>query len=632
MCGINGFITLNNNYHSLAQQEWMNKLQVMNNTIAHRGPDAEGTFLREPVGLGFRRLSIIDLREKANQPMFDNNKEIVLIFNGEIYNYIEIRETLKAKGYQFRTESDTEVIINSYLEYGDQCVEHFNGMWAFVLFDFRKNRLFCSRDRMGVKPFYYSLQDDCLFFSSELKALHAVCDLRKANLQRVYQYLAYGYRLNDGNTFLEDCMELLPGTNLICENQEVRLQKYWTLKENRFQQNGQKGYKEAFVDLFESAVKLRYRSDVPVALLLSGGLDSTSIAKVTDNLIESGDLPQNDIHAFIASFPNYKDDETPIAREFVKTCKHIQLHEIQINSQNIVDNFEQLIYSLDHPLFSFTSIAHNNIMRACKAQNIKVVINGQGSDEALAGYDSTIAGAYLLDQLLAKKGHFIKEFQSLNHQNGFSKPFLLTQIAKSFLSPSFASFLRAKYQENSIARLDENFVAQFNQYYKSGYAFSLKGNNLNSYLLDKINHQGLNSILHYEDISSMNQSIEIRSPFLDYRLMEFAFSIPVDLKLKNGRTKIILRDTIGKMLPESITKNRKKIGFNTPFVDYIARDTNFKGYLSDLLASQHFKNKHIWDAKKISTVFEKPEKHVRFPFWRVINLEVWSKVYGINNL
>ena len=632
MCGINGFISLNNSIDFDSYQDLKSKLTLMNDTITHRGPDAEGIYIKKPVGFGFRRLSIIDLTDDANQPMLSTDGKIVIVFNGEIYNYIELRQELLNKGYVFKTESDTEVIINSYIEYGEKCVERFNGMWAFAIYDFRSNKLFCSRDRLGVKPFYYYTMNNRLFFSSELKVLHTVCNLRIANLSKVYEYLAYGYRINDGETFLENCFELLPGTNMVYENKKFNYNKYWKLEENLFKHNSDLSLHEEYSQLFENAVKLRYRSDVPVALLLSGGLDSSAIAKVTDNLIENGELEQNNIHAYIASFPNFKDDETAIAREFIKTCRHIKLHEMLIDTKNLVNDFEKTIYSLDHPLGSFASIAHHNIMKACKKNGIKVVLNGQGSDEAYAGYVRYISGVHLLDQLLSRGGSFLKEFHQLNTQNKYSKPFLIAQMIKSTLNQSFSSYLRAKYQEKSIACLNKDFIKENYSHYNSEYKFSLKGNNFNKYLLNQINHQGLNAILHYEDISSMQQSIEIRSPFMDYRLMEFAFSIPNELKFKNGITKVIQRETIGTMLPDSITKTRKKIGFSTPFTDYISNDRDFRSYISETLNSQSFISKKIWNADKIAKVFENPSKCPDFPFWRVINLEVWSKVYNITNL
>jgi asparagine synthase (glutamine-hydrolysing) len=630
MCGINAIVSLNRS-NDFSQNDLRSRLQLMNCEITHRGPDSEGIHIQDPIAFGFRRLSIIDLHDAANQPMVSNDGNIVLIFNGEIYNYLEIKEELLAKGYKFRTESDTEVIINSYLEYGDECVQKFNGMWAFAIYDFNKKRLFCSRDRFGVKPFYYCIENDFLYFSSELKALHKACNLNRANLGKVYEYLAYGYRVNDGETFLENCSELLPGTNLIYENNEFQFNKYWKLKQNLYKHNDQISLQEEYTRLFESAVKLRYRSDVPVALLLSGGLDSSSIAKVTDELINRGELGQNDVQAFIASFPNFQEDETAIAREFVKTCKHIKLHEIQIDSKQLLNNFEEIIYGLDHPLATFSSIAHNNIMKECHKLGIKVVLNGQGSDEAFAGYDRYHAGAFLADQLISKKGNFLDEFKHLNTKDKYSAPFLISQIAKSVMNQNYASYLRARFQEKTISCFNKDFVKDNYPHFKPAYKFSLKGNNFNKYLLTQINQQGLNHILHYEDVSSMSQSIEIRSPFMDYRIMEFAFSIPNNLRFNKGITKVIQRDTIGKMLPDTITK-AKKIGFTTPFKDYISSEPNFKTYISDVLNSKSFTSKKIWDADKIKKVFANPKDNPGFPYWRIINLEVWSKVYNITNL
>ncbi|VAW12764.1 Asparagine synthetase [glutamine-hydrolyzing] [hydrothermal vent metagenome] len=630
MCGINGFISLakcNDDDRNILKS----KIETMNDSIFHRGPDSGGVHIQTPIIFGFRRLSIIDLKDSANQPMVSDDENLVLVFNGEIYNYIELKEDLISRGYKFRTSSDTEVILKGFEEYGDQCVQRFNGMWAFAIYDFKKERLFCSRDRLGVKPFYYSVVGNELFFSSELKAIHAATGQTKANLQRVYQYLAYGYRMNDEETFFENCSELQPGTNLIIKNGKISTEKYWTLTKNMYAFNDNPDYHTEYEELFKSAVKLRYRSDVPVALLLSGGLDSTAIARVTDDLIESGELPPTDIHAFIASFPGFEDDETEIAREFIKTCKHIKLHEIRMDEQSISEGFEELIYGLDHPLFSFNTIVHNRIMKECKKRKIKVVINGQGADEAIAGYVRYISGVVLVDKFFSK-GDFTKELKALNKNNGFSNKFLVSQMFKAMLNPSKAAYLRARYQEKILSFLNKDFVSSIDKKLKTDYKFSCNGQNLENYLLDKINNQGLNMILHYEDVSSMNQSIEIRSPFMDYRLMEFSFSIPSKLKFNNGITKVILRETIGKSLPDSITKNRKKIGFSTPFTDFLTEDTSFNSYINEVLKDTSFKSKKIWDSKKLSTVFKNPSEHPQFPFWRIINLEVWSKMYGITNL
>jgi len=638
MCGINGAIALNKDKIVDSKPDIKATIDAMNETIVHRGPDSDGIYAKGPVAFGFRRLSIIDLDDSANQPMTDPDENIVLVFNGEVYNYIELRQELQAKGHRFKTSSDSEVILKSYLEYGEKCVERFNGMWAIAIYDFRENKLFCSRDRMGVKPFYYTTVDGYLYFSSELKAIHKATGQSRANREQVFQYLAYGYRINDGNTFFDNCFELLPGSNMVVQNGKIKHHKYWTLKNDLYDHKANQDYFKGYEDLFTSAVKLRYRSDVPVAILLSGGLDSTAIARTTDNLIENGELEATQIDAFIASFPGFKDDETAIAQEFIKTCKHINLHEIRIDSQNVVDNFEKMIYDFDHPLGSFNTVAHNSIMQECKNRGFKVVINGQGSDEALAGYDRYISGAFLLDQLFSRKGSFLKEFKALNQKNGYSSKLLISQMIKAMLKPSYAAYLRGKYQEKIIPCLNKEFVRNHKNSFVSDYKFSFKGNNFDKYLLDKINNQGLNTILHYEDVSSMNQSIEIRSPFVDYRLMEYAFSIPNELKLKEGRTKIILRDSIGKSLPKSITENRKKIGFSTPFYDYLFKDETFSNYVKDVFNSKSFKDKEIWDSEAIRKEYDRVSMNQtdvywkEFPFWRVLNLEVWSKVYNVTGL
>ncbi len=633
MCGINGFVTLNPSLTNDKYQETQKaSLKEMNDSIAHRGPDSEGIYIKHPVGFGFRRLSIVDLASRANQPMLSKDEQVVLIFNGEIYNYIELRKDLIKLGHTFNTESDTEVILNSYIEYGESCVEKFNGMWAFAIYDFNRQKFFCSRDRMGVKPFYYCIHNEALYFSSELKALHKACNLRKANHAKVYEYLAYGYRINDEETFFENCYELLPGTNLTYENNTFSKKKYWQLKENLYSFENGISYHDTYRKLFEDAVKLRHRSDVPVALLLSGGLDSSAIAKVTDNLIERGELQANTIQAYIASFPGDEFDETPVARELIQTCKHVKLNEVTIEPRKLINNLDNIIQSFDHPVFSFNCVVHNVIMKEINTNGIKVVLNGQGSDEAFAGYDRYVSGRFLIEELLSRNGKFFREFRYLNKHNKYRKSYLLSQMFKAVIGLRYSSYLRARYIEKTIPCLSQKFYKDNYHHYKPDFKFSITEKNFNPFLINQINQRGLNSILHYEDISSMSHSIEIRSPFLDYRIMEFAFSIPKNLKFKDGVTKVIQRETFGKMLPDSIVKNRQKIGFYTPFIKYISTDTYLKTYIQDILNSASFNSKTIWHPSKIREKFMTPSGSPDFPFWRILNLEVWSKKYNISNL
>lgn len=632
MCGINGFIVLGEEFSESKKLDLTSDLNKMNDLIMHRGPDSDGYFFRDHVGFAFRRLSIIDLSSDADQPMINENLGLAIIFNGEIYNYIEIKETLINLGFKFNTESDTEVILNAYKAYGEDCVNHFNGMWAFAIYDFHSKKLFCSRDRFGVKPFYYCIHNGVLLFSSELKSLHAACNLKNANLAKVYEYLAYGYRVNDGETFFENCFELLPANNLVVTKGDIKIRQYWELKQNQFKHNPNLTYEQEYAALLESAVKIRFRSDVPVAILLSGGLDSTAITKITDHLIDLKALNQQKVQAYIASFPNFEDDETPIANEFIATCKHIKLHEMVIDKDELLKGFEKTLADLDHPLGSFASFAHNNIMKLCKKEGIKVVLNGQGSDEAFAGYIQYIAGVFLISKLLKSPKSFLEEYKSLRSINGYSRMFLFSQMFKAIVNQSTSSFLRAKYQEKSIEVLDRDFVKENKKHFKKSYSFSFKEDSFTKYLLHQINYQGINTILHYEDVSSMNQSIEIRSPFMDYRLMEFAFSIPVEYKFSKGITKKIQRDTIGKELPKTITESRKKIGFKTPFLDYLINDESFRKMIFEILDRESFKSRKIWDAPEIRKRFERVEDNKEFPYWRIINLEIWANAYGVQNL
>ncbi|SNS07595.1 asparagine synthase (glutamine-hydrolysing) [Belliella buryatensis] len=632
MCGINGFVDLQNDLSETRAGILSSKLKKMNQLTAHRGPDSDGFFFKDKVGFAFNRLSIIDLSSNADQPMANEALGLAIIFNGEIYNYLELKVELQNKGYTFQNESDTEVILLAYKEYGEFCVHHFNGMWAFAIYDFRTKKIFCSRDRFGVKPFYYAVSVGVMFFSSELKAIHSACGLNKANFGKVYEYLAYGYRVNDGETFFEDCSELLPGTNLIIESAQIETHRYWQLGENHTKHDLKVSYEEAYLALFEDAVKIRFRSDVSVAIMLSGGLDSTAIAKVADRLIESGCLHDNILHAYTASFPDFEDDETALVREFVATCDHIKLHEMRIEKEELVLDFEKSLAELDQPLGSFASIAHNKIMKLCKKEGIKVVLNGQGSDEAFAGYIQYIAGVFLVSKLFKGPVEFWKEYMALRRINGYSNIFLISQMFKAVLNQSTASYLRAKYREKTLDILNPEFVKKNKTHFKQFYKFSFGADSFNKYLLHQINYQGINTILQYEDSSSMNQSIEIRSPFMDYRLMEFAFSIPVEMKFSKGITKKIQRDTIGKDLPSSISRNRKKIGFRTPFLIYLEDNDDFKKLIFSILDRDSFKSRKIWDALAIKEKFANVKENKEFPFWRIINLEIWAKAYGINNL
>lgn len=628
MCGINGIIYFNSFCSQKPFSFFDNNIQKMNDEVSHRGPDSEGKLIEYPVCLGFRRLSIIDLSDEANQPMFNEDKSIAIIFNGEIYNYTELIPELKSRGHIFKTKSDTEVIIHSYEEYGFDCVNKFNGMWAFAIYDFRKKIFFASRDRFGVKPFYYFLDEKNFIFSSEIKAILKINNIKEANHGKVFDYLTYGYRTNNGETFFKGINELKPAHNIIIQNDKIDIRRYWNFNITDIKETE---IKDRLNYLLYDSVRLRFRSDVPVSILLSGGLDSAIITKISDELIASGDIKNEYVTAFSAVFPGFEYDESDLIEEFLKKCNHIKSVKITPGSDDLLNSIHKFVYGMGEPVFSATSFAHYTLMKEIKKQNVKVVLNGQGSDEAWCGYDKYILGYFLLGHLLSNPGKFFTEMNSFSEQKKYSYKYILQQVLKALLSRRRASYLRSKYQEKIYDTLSNDFIRNNKRYLDNPSYKRFSKNSLVNYLKYNIQYQGFNQILHYEDHSSMQNSIEMRSPFIDYRLMEFAFSIPVKHKLDNAVTKKILRELFKDKIPGSIINNPKKIGFVTPFDNWMDNG-KIKSLTDDLINSESFNNKSIFNSKKIKDIFNNKNKFTQFPYWRVINLELWSQIYEIDNL
>jgi asparagine synthase (glutamine-hydrolysing) len=635
VCGINGILSFGDAASESALSHAMKRqVQTMNDAIIHRGPDDGGVYAKEQIAFGHRRLSILDLSENGAQPMFNDDGSVVVVFNGEIYNYLELKRDLVKSGHQFRSGSDTEVIIHAYEEYGPDCVKLFNGMWAFAIYDFRRKVFFASRDRLGVKPFYYHQDRERFVFSSEIKAILKVVETNRANLGKVYDYLAYGYKTSNGDTFFQGVHELPPATNLIIENGRMKYDRYWELPPSSTHfQNGvdMERLSEEFVSLLTDSIRLRFRSDVPVAILLSGGLDSTAITRIVDELVDRGELDYTSVKAFSAGFPGHKDDESDIVREFIGTCGNMQLEHVYPGGAQLPDVLGQIAYGLGEPVFSATAFAHYSLMKEIRKSGIKVVINGQGSDEAFCGYDRYFLGFFLLDTLFSVPGDVVTQAKAMHTVLGYPYPYIFLQFVKAMLPRRQSSYLRSKYQEGVIGCLAPSFVSNNYPYLKNERSQLFSADNFDHYLRENIQHYGFNQILHYEDHSSMQHSVEIRSPFVDYRLMEFAFSLPMHAKYDKGITKKVIRHAFGGRLPRSILDNRRKIGFATPFSKWLA-DPGFSVYVHDILASNTFGTRNIWHAEKLRKVFGSPDAHPMFPFWRILNLELWAQAYGVGSL
>jgi asparagine synthase (glutamine-hydrolysing) len=373
MCGISGIV----DPREQDAAELKRLVSDMTLAIAHRGPDGEGLYADTQAALGHRRLAILDLSDAAAQPMRSLDGNLVLVFNGEIYNFVELRQELAALGHHFTSSGDTEVLLKAYEQWGAGCVERFNGMWAFAIWDRRSRKLFLSRDRLGVKPLYYAEQGGRLHFSSEVGGLRAVLDLRDANQAKLHDYLAYGYRTNDGETFYAGVRELPPGCNLQWHAGRAQQSCYWSLPEEALPLSREQA-SERLHHLLMDAVRLRFRSDVPVALLQSGGIDSSILATLVNDAIDSGRLPSSDVTAYSAVFPGHAQDESAAIRLLLDTCPHIKGITLTPDAGHVADDFSAYCAAMQEPMGSASSYVHWKLMQQVSAAGTKVVINGQG--------------------------------------------------------------------------------------------------------------------------------------------------------------------------------------------------------------------------------------------------------------
>jgi asparagine synthase (glutamine-hydrolysing) len=557
MCGIAGIIQTNPSDYNKVH------LQKMTDAIAHRGPDGEGHWQSNDntVLLGHRRLSIIDLSDAGNQPM-NYMGRYVIIHNGEIYNYIELKNELVKKGYSFSSQTDTEVIAAAYDYWKEECVEYFDGMFAFAIWDEKEKELFAARDRFGEKPFFYYYDQNKFLFASEMKALWAAGIDKKANQKMLFNFITIGYTDNPERpeeTFYENIFKL-PAASFLKFSFiyfTFSVKKYWGIDP---------GYQdkkitdaeaiEQFKDLFSTSVQRRLRSDVSIGTSLSGGLDSSSIVAVISKHQAVNLKPQT----FSASFPGYEKDELSYSKQ-VASAFQLQQHIANISGSELMNDWEKLCHHQEEPFGSASIYAQYKVYELAKQHNVKVLLDGQGADETLAGYHKYYKWYW---QELFRNGKLSgrKELAAAR-ELGITEPFTWqNKIAAWF--PSFASIvMERQYLVKAIGHegLTKEFVQQQSKeaYYSPPDYF-----NLNGVLHFNTFTHGLEELLRYADRNSMAHGREIRLPFLSHELVEFVFSLPSDFKIRNGWTKWLLRKSMEKSLPAEITWRRDKVGFEPP--------------------------------------------------------------------
>ncbi|MFM9908005.1 MAG: asparagine synthase (glutamine-hydrolyzing) [Chitinophagaceae bacterium] len=572
MCGIAGIIGVAPN------QFTVDALQKMTHALAHRGPDGEALWVNEnaAVLLGHRRLSVIDLSTAANQPMHYLNRYSI-IHNGEIYNYLELKETLLQKGYQFSTKSDTEVILAAYDCYKEKCLQHFDGMFAFAIWDEQEKKLFAARDRFGEKPFYYYFNKEKkqLIFASELKALWAIGLPRHIDESMLLNYLSLGYTshpTDPAKTFYSDYQKL-PAAHYLkfspyTNETNVEIIRYWKINSENVKSIPAKEAIRQFSHLFHLSIQQRLRSDVSIGTSLSGGLDSSSVAGGIYKQLSVNPLYKQ--QTFTASFPQFEKDESVFAKKIAAQF-NLQQYFSYPSANLMASELEKLIQHHEEPIGSASVYAQYKIFQLAKEQGIKVLLDGQGADEILAGYSKYIH--WFLQELLAKqKFSLFREEKKLLTQHGI--PFKWTAI--NFFAAFFPALAKKQLEirTKNIFLNDENIDEEFrNTFLKEEGSYKPIIHSLNDILNYNVTGIGLEELLRYADKNSMASGVEVRLPFLQHELVQFIFSLPSTLKINSGYTKWILRKAMEPLLPLDIVWRTEKIGFEPPQKDWMANST-----------------------------------------------------------
>lgn len=624
MCGIAGFTQFN---HQFGSEQTLEK---MGDAILHRGPDAGGVYLTDQVGFCHRRLSIIDLSESGNQPMVSHDGRFIIVFNGEIYNFLSLREELKKQNYPFKTHTDTEVLLALYEQIGKEVLTKINGMFAFSIWDTTKQTLFMARDRIGKKPLYYYKHENDIVFASELKAMLTLPEIpRKIRIDAVYDFFAYQY-IPDPKTIFENIYKLEPGHYLEITETSFKKTKYWDISFAKQSKHSEAEIKEELQQLLNECTKKRMISDVPLGAFLSGGVDSSGIVA----MMAKNSEPK--VTTCTIGFDSEQFNETEFAKAVAEQY-HTNHHELTVH-QNVKNDLEKIVSFFDEP-FADPSLVPTFYVSELARQKVTVAIAGDGGDEVFAGYEK-----YTTD----------------NIENNLRK--LFPKIIRTTLLPSLAcllekfnntyckrgsSLLKSLSHEPAMGFYITNSQITDEQW--QGIISDETKNKIGSYHPSQIttdyydqcdSHDHLSRILYTDmktylpggilvkvDRMSMANSLEVRAPILDYKLLEFAATLPSNLKYKKGEKKYILKEAFKNSLPDDILY-RKKMGFSVPLADWLRNEIkllaeqklfNSTGGLSD-----YFK---INEIKKLWVLHQSGECDFSTLLWSMLIFQMWWDNY-----
>ena len=610
MCGIVGF-------------NWTDEelLRRMCSVIAHRGPDGEGFYFDNKISLGHRRLSIIDLSERGKQPMCNEDGTIWITFNGEIYNFQELRKELEKKGHKFKSNTDTEIIIHSYEEYGIDCLQKFNGMFAFCIYDKNKDLMFVVRDFFGIKPVYYYFKDNKFIFASEIKAIIEDKSIkREPNNKAIIEYLTFQNCL-DEKTFFKDIFLLLPGEYLIYNNKKLERVKYYK-EEYNYKSNPD--VINNFLQLFENSIKNHLISDVPVGAYTSSGFDSSSVTYFASKY-------NKNMHTFTGKFreAGYYD-ETICVKELAKNIG-VKQHDVIMSPENFIKDFEKIIYHLDEPKAGIPLLSEYYIAQYA-SKYVKVVLTGHGGDELFLGYPVYIT--YLMKKLSKENPLlFIKALTKLKGEEFLrSAYFFIYPLFDKEVSSGHFIIFNKKQRDRFLTNDFKEEIKDFNPLNTFN---KVVDNNIDD--LTRIQQiyfrTYLPSLLVVEDKMSMAHSIEGRVPICEKNLVNFAFSIKPEERLKNLTLKSIPKEAMKDKLPAIFYKQEKK-GFPTPLSLWLRNE--LKDYVYDMLINKKTKERNIFNIKEVKKLLDKHcsrktdfllDRVNAARIWSLLSIEMWFRMF-----
>jgi asparagine synthase (glutamine-hydrolysing) len=623
MCGIGAILQLD----ETRVPGLDSRLSAINRLLEHRGPDGEGRWLHPAghVGFAHRRLEIIDLAT-GDQPMRDEGGNWIT-YNGEIYNYLELRQEIGAS--EFRTTSDTEVALRAYRKWGPACVEHLRGMFAFAIWDEAEGRLFCARDRFGIKPLYYAVVDGTFICTSEAKALLPFLPAIETDLDALKDYLAFQFCLA-GKTLFRGVHELLPGHTLTVRNGVVRTERYWEVQFEADFDHTEEWFTSRLTELVENSVDFHLRADVPVGAYLSGGLDSSITTALAAQQVGA------EFQAFTGKFAEGEGyDESAYARQLAKE-RGFRLHETTIDADDFLENIRRVIYHLDYPVAGPGSFPQFMVSKLA-AQHMKVVLGGQGGDEIFGGYARYLL-AYFEQCIKAAidgtmhAGNFVVTYESIIPQLGTLREYkpLMQEFWREGLfddldSRYFRLINRAPDLHDSI---DWGVLGDYSPFETFSSIFRADNVRKESYF-DLMTHFDfktlLPALLHVEDRVSMAHGLESRVPFVDVEVVEFAATLPADVKFKDGNLKHALKQAARRSVPAAIVDRRDKMGFPVPLNEWMRGD--LRDFLLDTLGSDAARTRaYFVDGFDPKTTLENEGRFSR-KVWGLLSLELWQNEF-----